>query len=118
MKLGRVECLARIRLSEFLDGESGRLDDVLNHLHEVTVERHALLNLRGVLDREGSALSAAEMIGEGKRGVLANLTQQAGEDADAVEQQARVGRLVDRRFDHGRVAAQALAILDPCSWAC
>ena len=47
------------------------------------------------------------MVGEPKRDVLAGLAKQAGQHANAVDQQARIGRLVDRCFDDRRVAPRA-----------
>jgi hypothetical protein len=113
MELGRVERFLRIRLRESLDGASRRLDGVLGHLHEISIEWHALLGLRGMLDRQRAALGPAQVVGEGEIDVPASCTQPTSEDANAVEQQARVGRLVDRRLDHRRVAAQTLALFDP-----
>ena len=85
VKGGGVECFAWIRLDELLDGESGCLDGVLGHLHQVAVERDALLGLRGMLDRECATLGSAQVVGERERDVLANLTQPTRDHADAVK---------------------------------
>ena len=112
-KLRLLERLGRIVLFELVDGEPGGVDRVLCDLYQVTVERHALLGLGSMLDCQRPALGTAEVVGEDERDVLAGLAQESRQHTHAVDQQARVGRLMDRGLDDGRVAAQTPTILDP-----
>lgn len=104
-ELGLLECLRRVMILEFLDGEPRRLDRILRNLHEIAVQRHALLGLGGMQNGERSAFRSSVMIGVRECDVLARLAKVPRQYPNAVDQQARVGRLVDRGLDDGRVAA-------------
>jgi hypothetical protein len=112
-ELGLFERLRRELLLEFLDGDLRRGDRVFCDLDEILVQRQALLGLGCMLDRHRAALGSLVMVGEFDRDVLAGLAEQPRQHTNAVDQQARIRGRVDRGFDDGRVAAQALAIFDP-----
>jgi hypothetical protein len=71
-----------------------------------------VLGLGRVLDRHLAALRTLEVVTESQLDVLGSSTKQPRQDANAIDKQGRVRRLVDRGFDDRRVAAQAPAIFD------
>ena len=83
---GLLERLGRVVLLEFLDGEACGLDRVLGHLDEVAVERHALLGLGSVLDRERTPLRPAVVVGVRERDVAADVAKPSGQHTNAVDQ--------------------------------
>lgn len=66
-----------------------------------------------MLDLHRAALGSLVVVGEPERDILAGLAKQSDQDANAIDQQARVCRFMNRSFDDGRVASQALTIFDP-----
>jgi hypothetical protein len=59
---------------------------ILCDLDQVTVERHTLLGLGSMLDRQCPALGSAEVVGELERDVLVGLAQEPRQYAHAVDQ--------------------------------
>lgn len=98
-----------------LDDASGVVPDYPRYAEQVAVLRHHVLATAMKLDHVGAPPCSASVIGEEcahRRLVLSDSVHQPRRDADAVPQQARIGRLMDGRIHDRRVAPDRAPPLD------